>query len=56
MKILIVEDDLDIMTLIRFHLRTAGFETVEATDGEEALKAVRVVSACLKSGGSPVRL
>ena len=24
--------------------------------GEEALKAVRVVSACLKSGGSPVRL
>ena len=40
MKILIVEDDLDIMTLIRFHLRSAGFETVEAADGEKALKAV----------------
>ena len=40
MKILIVEDDLDIMTLIRLHLRSAGFETVEAADGEEALKAV----------------
>ena len=38
MKILIVEDDLDIMTLMRFHLRNAGFETEDAKDGEEALE------------------
>ena len=36
-KILIVEDDEDIRTLIRFHLHSAGFETEEAGDGEEAV-------------------
>ena len=37
MKILIVEDDSDIRTLIRFHLKGAGFETVEAENGEDAV-------------------
>ena len=37
MKILIVEDDCDIRTLIHYHLSAAGFDIAEAADGEEAI-------------------
>ncbi len=37
-KILIVEDDEDIRTLIRYHLSAAGFEIDEAADGEKAVE------------------
>ena len=37
MKILIVEDDEDIRTLIHYHLSASGFEIEEAADGQEAV-------------------
>jgi DNA-binding response OmpR family regulator len=37
MKILVVDDDLDLLALVAFALRQAGFLVVEATDGELAL-------------------
>ena len=36
MRILVVEDDKDISTLISFHLRSIGFETDTAMNGREA--------------------
>ena len=36
--ILVVEDDLDLVELLRFNLDNAGFSVVAATDGAEALK------------------
>ena len=36
MKILIVEDDEDIRTLIHYHLSAAGFDIEEAVDGKDA--------------------
>jgi two-component system OmpR family response regulator len=39
-KILVVDDDPHIREVVRFALRKAGFETVEASDGERALVAV----------------
>jgi two-component system phosphate regulon response regulator PhoB len=40
-KVLIVEDEADILTLLEYHLRTAGFEVYAATTGLDALKAAR---------------
>ncbi len=40
-RILIVEDEADIVTLLRYNLERAGFETAVATDGEEALLMCR---------------
>jgi DNA-binding response OmpR family regulator len=37
MKILVVDDDLELLRLVGFALRTDGYEVVEATDGVEAL-------------------
>ena len=37
MKILVVDDDLDLLTLIAFALRQAGYLVVDATDGQLAL-------------------
>jgi len=39
--ILIVEDEKDLVDLMQFNLRQAGFETASARDGEEALALMR---------------
>jgi DNA-binding response OmpR family regulator len=39
-KVLIVDDDPDIVTTLKFSLELEGIRTVEAYDGEEALAAV----------------
>jgi two-component system phosphate regulon response regulator PhoB len=39
-SILVVEDDASIMELVRFNLRQAGFDSVAAGSGEEALRFV----------------
>ena len=36
-KILIVEDEAAIVTLLRYNLEREGFEVLEASDGEEAM-------------------
>ena len=36
-KILIVEDEAPIVTLLRYNLEREGFEVLEAGDGEEAM-------------------
>ena len=40
-KILIVEDEPDILKLVEFTLRNAGYQTLRATNGREALDKVR---------------
>jgi two-component system, OmpR family, response regulator RegX3 len=40
-RILIVDDDESLRSLLRLTLPTEGFELVEAADGERALEAVR---------------
>ena len=40
-KILIVEDEEDILDLVEFNLHKSGMETVRATDGLQALKAAK---------------
>jgi two-component system phosphate regulon response regulator PhoB len=39
-KVLIVEDEAALVTLLRYNLERDGYEVAEATDGEEALLAV----------------
>lgn len=39
-RILIVEDEADLVTLLRYNLEKAGFEVIEACNGEEALTLV----------------
>jgi len=39
--ILIVEDEKDLLDLLQFNLRQAGFETITASDGERALELLR---------------
>ena len=39
--ILVVEDEPDILDLVQFNLREAGFDTVAAQDGERALELLR---------------
>jgi len=39
--ILVVEDERDILDLVQFNLREAGFDTLAAQDGEQALDVVR---------------
>ena len=46
-RILVVEDDADIMELIRFNCEKEGFVTLAAASGEEALRAVERVSLAL---------
>src|SRR5687767_4900281 len=40
MKILAVDDDLELLGLISFALRQAGYLVIQATDGSEALQAL----------------
>jgi two-component system, OmpR family, phosphate regulon response regulator PhoB len=40
-QVLIVDDERDLVRLLEFNLRQAGFETVSAHGGEEALQRVR---------------
>ena len=46
-RILVVEDDADIMELIRFNCEKEGFVTLAAASAEEALRAVEQVSPAL---------
>ena len=41
-KILVVDDDPQIVDLVRFSLQTVGHEVLEAFDGQEALKKLGV--------------
>ena len=41
-QILIVEDERDLVDLLQFNLKQAGYETAVAQDGEQALERVRV--------------
>ncbi|WP_026510273.1 response regulator transcription factor [Butyrivibrio sp. LC3010] len=43
-KILIAEDDVDIIDLLRLYLENANYEVISAEDGEAALKAVEAES------------
>ncbi|MCP3762497.1 response regulator transcription factor [Domibacillus sp. A3M-37] len=43
-KILVVDDESSIVTLIKYNLEQAGFEVETACDGEEALKQAEAVS------------
>ena len=40
-KVLVVDDEPDDVELVKFNLKSAGFEVVTACDGEEALKKAR---------------
>ena len=40
-KILIVDDEPDIMELVSYNLKKAGFAVSSASDGEEALRMIR---------------
>jgi DNA-binding response OmpR family regulator len=40
-KILIADDDLEILSLVRRHLKKMDVEVVEASDGEEALRTAK---------------
>ena len=43
-KILVVDDEQDIIELLSYNLSREGFEVATATDGEEALKKIRARS------------
>jgi DNA-binding response OmpR family regulator len=43
-KILVVEDNTELLELLRLHLKAAGFAVATATDGVEALKKARSLS------------
>ena len=40
-KVLIVEDELDVLKMTKFRVEKAGYKTVIATDGQEALDQVK---------------
>jgi two-component system, OmpR family, alkaline phosphatase synthesis response regulator PhoP len=42
LTVLSVEDERDVLDLIRFHLTRAGYEVLTATSGREALESIRV--------------
>lgn len=42
-KILLVDDEADIVTVIRLRLESSGYEVIVATDGKEALNAARTL-------------
>ena len=43
-RILIVDDEPDVIRLVEFNLSAAGYETVSAVDGAEALKKARALT------------
>lgn len=40
-KVLVIDDEKDIVTLLRYHLEKAGFRCVEGMDGTSALRLIR---------------
>lgn len=42
-KILIADDEPDILEIISYNLRTEGYETITAKDGDEALQKAKIV-------------
>ena len=40
-RILIIDDDLDFLTLLDWHLNRSGYKTGAAVDGREAIKKIR---------------
>lgn len=48
-RILVVDDEADVRTSVRLTLTKAGYEVVEAEDGEKGVKAIR-------SGDNPVKV
>src|SRR5256712_5780080 len=40
-KILVIDDEKDIVALLRYHLEKAGFQCLEAMDGATALRLIR---------------
>ena len=40
-KVLVIDDEKDIVSLLRYHLEKAGFQGLEGTDGTVALRLVR---------------
>src|SRR5436853_2815310 len=43
-KILIVDDEPDVVQLIEYNLNSAGYDVITATDGQDALKQARASS------------
>jgi DNA-binding response OmpR family regulator len=41
LKVLVVDDEKDIVELVRYHLSHAGFQCLEAQDGPTALRLAR---------------
>lgn len=46
-KILVVEDEPDILALVSYHLEQSGFAVVPAEDEEQALSAIEQEPVCL---------
>ncbi len=42
-KILIADDEMDIIKVIKFRLSKAGYDIIVTTDGQEALKKIREI-------------
>jgi len=40
-KILVIDDEEDVREVLRLHLESAGYNVLEAEDGEEGLKIIR---------------
>jgi two-component system chemotaxis response regulator CheY len=40
-KILVIDDEEDVREVIRLHLESAGYNILEAVDGEDAIKTLR---------------
>ena len=40
-RVLVVDDEPDLLELVRFHLAQAGFEVETARDGRQGLEAIR---------------
>lgn len=46
-KILVVDDEPDVIELLEFNLKAAGFEVATAADGEEALRRAKAIAPSL---------
>lgn len=42
MKILVVDDEIDIITLLEYNLGKAGFKVISASDGPEAIESAKI--------------
>ncbi len=49
-RILIIEDDLDIRDIIKFQLEQAGYQVIEASNGEEGIDLMKKGSNLLQVG------